>query len=243
MAKLGVNIDHIATLRQARKAKEPELIVVAKICELAGAQGITVHLREDRRHIQERDVELLRKTITTKLNMEMSIAPEIVNFAVAVKPDDVCLVTEKRQELTTEGGLDVSSKKQKIAAVIRQLHSAGIRVSIFIDPEEEQVKASSVVGADCIELHTGAYASAYEKKSSQSTQFNTELTRLKNAAQLANSLGLIVNAGHGLDYKNIIEVARIAEINEFNIGFSIVARAVLIGLEKAVKEMKDLINT
>ncbi|MCB4791796.1 MAG: pyridoxine 5'-phosphate synthase [Elusimicrobia bacterium] len=242
MPKLGVNIDHIATLRQARKEKEPDPVEAAVICELAGADGITVHLREDRRHIQDRDVQLLRQTIKSKLNLEMSIANEIVDIALQVKPDDVCLVPEKRLELTTEGGIDVVSQKEVFESVITKLKNAGIRVSLFVDPDEAQVSAAKVVGADAVELHTGRYAQVFNYRPRDNRLVIEEIERLKKAAKIARSFGLTLNAGHGLDYKNVGPVASILEMNELNIGFSIIARAVLVGLDRAVREMKELVR-
>ena len=236
MTKLGVNIDHIATLRQARKIGIPDLIEAAKICENSGADGITVHLREDRRHIQDEDVYNLRKIVKTKLNLEMSISKDIVEVALDVKPDEVCIVPEKRQELTTEGGLDVISKKEKIKDVIKKLKSKGIIVSLFIDPDIKQVKKAKEIGADCIEIHTGRYANAINKK-----QKDKELEKIIHAGKFAIENGLILNAGHGLDYKNVVPIAKIQGMNTLNIGFSIIARAVFVGLENAVKEMKNLI--
>ncbi len=236
MVKLGVNIDHIATLRQARKEKAPDPVAAAAFCELAGADAITVHLREDRRHIQDRDVRLLRETVATKLNLEMAAAEEIVSFALAVKPDDVCLVPEKRRELTTEGGLDVAGQKKDLADVVARLKAAGICVSIFVDPDERQITASADIGADCVELHTGKYAAAFARGDGAA-----ELRRLAEAGALARRRGLTLNAGHGLDYRNVVPVAGIEGLYELNIGFSIVARAVFAGLERAVREMKALI--
>ncbi len=236
MVKLGVNIDHIATLRQARLGEVPDPVNAAAAVQRAGAHGITVHLREDRRHIQDHDVLRLKKSLKIKLNLEMSIAPAIVNFACKVKPEAVCLVPEKRMELTTEGGLDVAGERAKIAKAVRQLKNAGISVSLFIDPTARQIEASRAVGADCVELHTGTYAAA--KGSAQKGQ----LRKLLIAAEFARRLKLILNAGHGLDYKNVKPVAKIEGMNELNIGFSIVARSLFVGIEKAVKEMKILIR-
>lgn len=236
--KLGVNIDHIATIRQARRAAEPDPVVAAAVCELAGADGITVHLREDRRHIQDRDVRVLRETIKTKLNLEMAAADDIVRVALAVRPDDVCLVPEKRQELTTEGGLDAAGQKKRLAGIIGRLKKAGIRVSLFIDPEEKQVAAAGDIGADCVELHTGAFAEHY----GNAKRRTDELQRLFHAAAMARDAGLTLNAGHGLDYRNVADVARIAGMHELNIGFAIIARAAIVGLDRAVREMKDAIR-
>ena len=235
--KLGVNIDHIATLRQARMGLEPDLIKAAKIVESAGADGIVVHLREDRRHIQDRDVEILRKMVKTKLNLEMSINSQIVDIACRIKPDMSTLVPEKREELTTEGGLDVLSHKSKIKRAIKKLHSAGIKVSLFIDPDKKQIDAAAQAGAKIIELHTGRYAEAKTKRLR-----NHYLNQLKAAACYAHSRGFLVNAGHGLDYENVQPVAKLPFIEELNIGYSIICRSVFAGLASAVRQMKALIN-
>jgi len=237
MVKLGVNIDHIATLRQARLESFPSPLLAALECEKAGANGITVHLREDRRHIQDADVFELRKKIKTKLNLEMAVCDEIISIAIKVKPDFVCLVPEKRSELTTEGGLDVIVAKNRISKAITVLKKANIKVSLFINPDVNQVMAASKVGADCVELHTGKYARCFAKSSEKK-----EFKRIESAASLAFKLGILVNAGHGLDYKNVSQVASINGINELNIGFSIIARSVFVGLPKAVKEMKKLMQ-
>lgn len=236
MIKLGVNIDHVATLRQARLGAFPDPVQAAKIAKHAGADGITVHLREDRRHIQDRDVTGIQKAVKIKLNLEMSLAPAIVQFACKVKPHDVCLVPEKREELTTEGGLDVLSQKARVTNAVKRLKDAGISVSLFIDPSAAQVQASKDAGADCVELHTGTYANA-----SGAAQ-NREFVKLIRAAEAARKLGLVLNAGHGLDYDNVRPVAGIKGMNELNIGFSIIARSVFVGLPQAVKEMKALIR-
>lgn len=237
MANLGVNIDHVATLRQARFTPYPDLIEAAKICEKAGAQGITVHLREDRRHIQDRDVYSLRKIVKTKLNLEMAATPQIVEIALRVVPDEVCLVPEKRRELTTEGGLDVRGQKRRLAEVVKRLKKKRILVSIFVDPEPEQVRAAKEVGADCVELHTGTYAEAKGK-----ARQSGELKKLKQAGKLAVELGLRLNAGHGLNYQNVRPVARIPGIEDLNIGHSIISRSVFVGMARAVREMKRLIK-
>jgi pyridoxine 5-phosphate synthase len=242
MVKLGVNIDHIATLRQARRGDIPSPVLAARVCERAGAKGITAHLREDRRHIQDADIRALRKSLTTKLNLEMAVTEEIVRIAVAVKPDDVCLVPEKRQELTTEGGLDVCGRTAVIAAAVQRLKKAGIRVSLFIDPAPAQVEAAAVIGADCVELHTGAYAEFFSRDGKLTPRVKRELVKLTECGALARSLGLVLNAGHGLDYRNVRPVARIVGMHELNIGFSIIARAVFVGLDRAVREMKELIS-
>lgn len=236
MPKLGVNIDHVATLRQARRAKEPDPVAAAVIAELAGADGITVHLREDRRHIQDRDVYLLRQTIKTRLNLEMAQDEEIIKIALDVKPDSVCIVPEKRKELTTEGGLDVISSALTLKRIIPQFKAKGIIVSLFINPDPGQVKAAREVEADSVELHTGSYANASLKDRKQ------ELAKLKKTGEVAIKTGLKLNAGHGLDYQNVVPVARLPGIEDLNIGHSIISRAVLVGLERAVREMKALIQ-
>jgi pyridoxine 5-phosphate synthase len=243
MIKLGVNIDHIATLRQARYAdlidspnSEPDIVAAASECERAGASGITVHLRADRRHIQDRDVFRLRDNIMTKLNLEMGNTPEIVETALRVLPDEVCLVPENRQEITTEGGLDVARNSKALKQTVRRLHTAGIRVSMFIEPDPTQIRASSELGADSVELHTGAYANL-------PAQFRPdEVDRLEAAARLAKENGLLVNAGHGINYANVRLLIANPYWNEFNIGHSIVCRAVSFGLENAVRQMLQLLK-
>jgi pyridoxine 5-phosphate synthase len=242
MVKLGVNIDHVATLRQARKGRLPDPVEAAAVCEQNGACGITVHLREDRRHIQDEDVRRLRAALRTKLNLEMACVDEMVAIARTIRPDDVCLVPEKRAELTTEGGLDVAGQQAYLAPRIAQLKDAGIRVSLFIDPAEEHIRAAKAVGADCIELHTGSYAEMCGRFPAGSPEVRDALERLIVAGKLARELGLILNAGHGLDYDNVVPVARIAGMYELNIGFSIIARALFTGLGTAVAEMNDLIK-
>ncbi len=237
MPKLGVNIDHVATLRQARLSKEPDPIAAAVMVELAGAEGITVHLREDRRHIQDRDVFLLKETIKTRLNLEMAAIDEMVKIACKLKPDTVCLVPEKRKELTTEGGLNVCINKNYLKKVVSILQRKGIMVSLFIDPDFQQIKAAQEIKAHCVELHTGRYAEAKEERTRAK-----QLKQLRLAGDLAIKLGLRLNAGHGLDYKNVIPVAQIGGIEDLNIGHSIIARAILVGLYQAVKEMKSLIG-
>ncbi|MDD5450114.1 MAG: pyridoxine 5'-phosphate synthase [Candidatus Omnitrophica bacterium] len=235
--KLGVNIDHVATLRQARKTIEPDPVWAAAICELAGCDSIVVHLREDRRHIADRDVEILRKTVRTRFNLEMSVNREIVDIAKTIRPDQATLVPEKRSELTTEGGLEVKSNLNSISRVVEILKKKGIAVSLFIDPEKDQIEASKKAGAGIIELHTGNYAEARDDKTAKA-----ELQRLKDAAAYGTELGLMVNAGHGLTYQNVSEVARLKGIEELNIGHSIISRAVIVGLDRAVREMKELIR-
>ncbi|MEC9374754.1 MAG: pyridoxine 5'-phosphate synthase [Pseudomonadota bacterium] len=233
---LGVNIDHIATLREVRGTAYPNLLDAAKIAEAAGADSITIHLREDRRHIQDRDVIMLLPELLTRMNLEMAVTEEMINIACQLAPSDCCLVPEKRAELTTEGGLNVKLNQKPIASACDKLNAAGIRVSLFIDPETDQIDAAQSVGAEVIELHTGNYADAVEPKVREK-----ELSRIKIAAEYANNLGLLVHAGHGLHYDNVSEVASIQEIIELNIGHSIVARAVFSGLGDAVRDMKHLI--
>jgi pyridoxine 5-phosphate synthase len=234
MIRLGVNIDHVATLRQARRAKEPDPVAAAVLATLAGADGITVHLREDRRHIQDRDVFLLRETVTTRLNLEMATAEEIIQIALRVKPDEATLVPEKRQELTTEGGLDVIANEAAVRATIERLKAAGIHVSLFIDPDPRQTEASATFGADAIEFQTASYSEATGEAA-----VKRELEKLHAATAQAASLGLHVHMGHGLNYWNVQPIVRIADVEELNIGHSIVSRAVLVGMERAVREMKD----
>jgi pyridoxine 5-phosphate synthase len=236
VARLGVNVDHVATLRQARGGREPDPVAAACLAELAGADGIVVHLREDRRHIQDRDLTLLRETIRTKLDLEMAAVETMAKIALGVKPDLVTLVPERRQELTTEGGLEVAGQRDRIQAIVSMLHEGGIPVSLFIDPDLAQVKAAHKVSADYVELHSGRYANASRLKDEQ-----TEYDALAHAAKLAYKLGMGVNVGHGLNYRNVRRLTQIPEIVEYNIGHSIVARAVLVGLDRAVREMKQLI--
>jgi pyridoxine 5-phosphate synthase len=237
VAWLGVNVDHVATIRQARGTNEPDPVTAAALAELAGADGITIHLREDRRHIQDRDVELMRQTVKTRLNLEMAATDEMVGIALKVLPDAVTLVPEKRQELTTEGGLNVSLLRQTIKKHIDLLKQGGISVSLFIDPDLEQVKAAHRVGADAIEIHTGTYCDA-----TCDTTRGKELEKIASAVKAGNKLGLKVHAGHGLTYFNVQPVAAIGGIREFNIGHSIISRAVLVGMERAVREMKALVG-
>lgn len=236
MAKLSVNVDHIATIRQARGGTEPDPVTAAAFAELAGAEGITVHLREDRRHIQDRDVMLLRRTIQTRLNLEMAATEEMVGIALKVVPYSVTLVPERRKELTTEGGLDAGRLRQTLAPQIELLQQAGIVVSLFVAPDLEQLKASARLKADFVELHTGAYCEARGKEQA------AELVKLEQAVAAGRKLGLGVNAGHGLNYQNIMPVARLGGIEEFNIGHSIISRAVLVGLDRAVREMAELVR-
>jgi pyridoxine 5-phosphate synthase len=233
---LGVNIDHVATVREARKTVEPDPVWAGAIAELAGADQITVHLREDRRHMQDRDVRLLRETVRTQLNLEMALAEPIIKFALALVPDRITLVPEKREEVTTEGGLDVAGNKTKIKKAVARFKKKHIDTSMFIDPDEKQIKASKAVGADAVELHTGCYAEAKGEK-----QISRELAVLVKGAQLADKLGLEVYAGHGLTYQNTAAVCRIPEIIELNIGHSIISRAIFVGLGQAVREIKEII--
>lgn len=241
---LGVNVDHVATLRQARyaatpdsKNAEPDPIAIAGICERAGAHGITAHLRADHRHMQPRDLERLRENIVTKLNLEMGNTPEIIDFALRIVPDEVCLVPEKRQEITTEGGLDLVAHKKELSRTVKRLHAAGVRVSMFIDPAAEQIDAAVALGADIVELHTGKLANAYTQKIEQQ-----ELERLQEAAMRAANYKLQVNAGHGINYKNMALIHKIPHLVELNIGHSIVARAMFVGFESAVREMLRLMK-
>jgi len=235
MPKLGVNIDHVATLRQARCGITPDPVYAAYLCEKAGADSIVAHLREDRRHIQDRDIQLLRRNIRTKLNLEMSIAPEIVKIACKIKPYQATLVPENRKELTTEGGLNVITNSRKISVAIKKLEKSGILVSLFIDPDEKQIAAAKKIGAKIIELHTGRFADAKNKKEKEKF-FN----QIVGATYYARTKGIIVNAGHGLDYANSKKIAEIKGINELNIGYSIICKALYVGLFNAVKEMKEL---
>ena len=238
MAGVMVNVDHIATVRQARGGNEPDPVVAAALAELAGCDGIIVHLREDRRHIQDRDLELLRKTVKTKLNLEMAALPEMVKIAQKIKPDIATLVPEKRRELTTEGGLDVITNRKSVKKNVKELQKAGIIVSLFIDPDPKQIEVSrEEIETDYIEIHTGAFSEAQNL-----TQEKSELQKLIEAVEVASQLGLGINAGHGLDYYNIKKVISIEEIEEFSIGHSIVARALMVGMEKAVREMIALIE-
>jgi len=227
----------VATVRQARGGVEPDPVAAAAIGELAGAEGITIHLREDRRHIQDRDLELLRRTVKTKLNLEMAATQEMVRIALTVKPEQVTLVPEKRQELTTEGGLDVILNLKTITDAVKRLRDNGINVSLFVDPHQEQIKAASKSGADYIEIHTGAYAESFG-----TAAMGHEIEKIDTAIKLAAKVGLGINAGHGLNYVNIKPVAAIGGIEEYNIGHSIISRAVLVGLDRAVRDMVDLIK-
>ena len=236
MGKLGVNIDHVATLRQARGTVYPSVLEAAAICEHAGAAGITVHLREDRRHIQDADVYALKQALSIPLNLEMAVAEEIVGIALDVRPAEVCLVPEKRQELTTEGGLDAAGTLKTLGPVVERLRGAGILVSLFIDPEERQLDAALQVGAPVIELHTGTFCDA------EGAAAEAELARLIRASEYAQEQGLQVNAGHGIHMENIANIMQIPHLDTLNIGHSIIARAVFVGLEAAVTEMREAIE-
>ncbi len=236
MIELGVNIDHVATLREARKGKEPDLIAAAKVCELAGAHQITVHLRQDRRHIHDADVRQLRDVLQVRLNLEMAATDDIIAIAHCVKPEVVCLVPENRREVTTEGGLDVAGQVDRLTEVVKGFRDDGIKVSMFIDPDLDQVEASAETGANFVELHTGAYANADDLD-----RYN-ELERLVQAARRAVNSGLVFNAGHGLTVRNLRPVAAIPGLNEVNIGHSIISRAVFLGLHAAVAEILDILR-
>lgn len=236
MAELGVNIDHVATVRQARRTNEPDPVWAAALAELGGADGITVHLREDRRHIQDRDLRLLRETVTVKLNLELATSDEIVAIACQVRPDQATLVPEKREEVTTEGGLDVLAHRARASAAIARMRDAGIAVSLFLDPELKQIEAARELGAVAVELHTGEYALA--TGDAQAAQ----LQRLIKAAAHIRKLGMALHAGHGLTYRNVRPVAAIDGMHELNIGHSIVSRAVMVGFQQAVREMKQLVS-
>jgi pyridoxine 5-phosphate synthase len=237
MTHLAINVDHIATIRQARGTTEPDPVAAASICELAGAAGIVIHLREDRRHIQDRDVFLLRETIKTKMNLEMGANKEIIKIALEVQPDLVTLVPEKREELTTEGGLDVVSQKKKIAKTIEKMSKGVIPVSLFLDPDREQIAVASEIGATFVELHTGRYSDALTEQDRQH-----EFMLIEEAAEYAVSLGLRVNAGHGLNYQNTTPIAALETIEELSIGHSIIARAAFTGLDRAVRDMMKIVN-
>ncbi|MDA2928929.1 pyridoxine 5'-phosphate synthase, partial [Acidobacteria bacterium AH-259-O06] len=240
MTKLGVNIDHVATIRQARQAPEPDPVAAAILAELAGAHGITVHLRADRRHINERDVRLLREVLTTRLNIEMAATEEMLRFASEVRPDTVTLVPEREGEITTEGGLEVSKNEKQIGQAVDQLHQAALEVSLFIDPQLQQIESASAVNTTMIEINTAAYSEAVPKGLKESDKrFKRELEKIIAAAQSAESLGIQVLAGHGLTYRNVGPVSAIPQIVELNIGHNIIARAVLVGMERAVREMLE----
>ena len=235
-ARLGVNVDHVATLRQSRRTTYPDPVAAAMLAELGGADQITIHVREDRRHVQDRDLQIMRRTVTSRLNLEMAATQEMVKLAYENKPDVATLVPERREELTTEGGLDLVAGRDTIRRVVKTLHDAEIRVSLFIDPDLDQVKAAHRAEAEVVEFHTGRYCEAR-----LASDRGRELARLVDACKAASKLGLEVAAGHGLNYQNVVPVAQIPEIEELNIGHSIVARAVLVGFERAVREMKELL--
>ncbi len=237
MPDLSVNVDHVATIREARKTDEPDPVAAAVLVELAGADGITIHLREDRRHIQDRDLRLMRQMVKTRLNLEMAATEEMVQIALDVKPDKVSIVPEKREEITTEGGLDVIKHKNQLKDVIRKFHDQKIPVTLFIDPEIAQVECSKTIGGDAIEINTGKYS---EVKTD--SEIEQEFKKIQGTVNTAVNLGLTVNAGHGLTYKNVTRIASIQAIEEFNIGHNIVARAVMVGLDRAVKEMIEAIH-
>lgn len=236
MPRLGVNIDHVATIRQARRTVEPDPVWAAALAELGGADGITIHLREDRRHIQDRDLRVLRETVRVKLNLEMAVSDEITRIALDVRPDQCTLVPEKREEVTTEGGLDVLRNRDRVKSCVDKLLAAGIEVSLFIDPDARQIEASRELGAQAVELHTGRYADASPGDPQQK-----ELAALISAGKAARQHDLLLHMGHGLTYHNVTAVAQIEGLSELNIGHSIVSRAVMVGMERAVREMKELI--
>jgi pyridoxine 5-phosphate synthase len=238
MIRLGVNIDHVATVRQARRGVEPDPVAAAVLALLGGADGITVHLREDRRHIQDRDVRQLRSLVTQRLNLEMAAVDAIVDLACEIKPDEATLVPERRQELTTEGGLDVVTHQKVVAQAMKRLIDAGIDTALFLDPDDRQIEIAKVLGARAVEIQTARYAEARTAADRQ-----RELTILQEAAEFAHKRGLHVHMGHGLNYANVAAVARIPVVEELNIGHSIVSRAVLVGMERAVREMKEAIRT
>ena len=237
MAELGVNIDHVATVRQVRRTYEPDPVWAASLAELGGADGITLHLREDRRHIQERDLRLLRQTVTVKLNLEMACDSGVLAIACEVRPDQVTLVPEKREEITTEGGLDIAGQKARVREVMSALGYAGISISLFLDPDPRQIEVAAELGADAVELHTGQYANARPGRQQQS-----ELETLRRASAQICQAGMALHAGHGLTYRNVQPVAAIDQMHELNIGHSIVSRALLIGFEQAVRQMKELVG-
>lgn len=237
MARLGVNIDHVATVRQARRTYEPDPVWAAALAEMGGADGITLHLREDRRHIQDRDLRVLRETVTVKLNLELACSDEVIGIAQTSRPDQATLVPERREEVTTEGGLDVCGQRDRVADAVRRLKETGIEVSLFLDPDARQIEAAAALQADAVELHTGQYALARRGAGQE-----RELLQLQQAGALVRRLGLILHAGHGLNYQNVQPVAAIPEMSELNIGHSIVARAIMIGFQQAVREMKNLVS-
>jgi len=235
MVELGVNIDHVATVRQARRTYEPDPVWAAALAELGGADGITIHLREDRRHIIDRDVRVLRETVTVKLNLELACNADVLEVALATKPHQATLVPERREEVTTEGGLDLAGHRQTVRDYTRKLQDAGVLVSLFLDPDPRQIELAAESGAEAVELHTGAYAEA------KGVVQQAELEKLRTAGKLIRQAGLLLHAGHGLNYRNVQPIAAIAEMRELNIGHAIVARALWVGMERAVREMKDLL--
>ena len=237
MAELSVNVDHVATVREARKANEPDPVAAAVLVELAGADGITIHLREDRRHIHDRDLRLMRQMVKTRLNLEMAATEEMVQIALDVRPDKVSLVPEKREEITTEGGLDVVKHQNQLKEVIRKFNHQKIPVSLFIDPEPAQVNCSKAISGDGVEINTGKYSEA-----KTDSEIEKEFKKIQVAVNDAVKIGMTVNAGHGLTYKNVVKIASIKDIEEFNIGHNIISRAVMVGLDRAVKEMIEAIN-
>ncbi len=237
MPELGVNVDHVATVRQARQTYEPDPVWAAALAELGGADGITLHLREDRRHILDRDLTVMRETVTVKLNLEMACDQEMLDIACRTKPDQATLVPERREEITTEGGLDVCARRDRVAEVTRKLHDAGISVSFFLDPDPRQIDAAAELGADAVELHTGQYALAGPGPKQQE-----ELLTLTTAGAQIRQAGMTLHAGHGLTYRNVRPIAAILDMHELNIGHSIIARAIMVGFEKAVREMKRLVE-
>lgn len=237
MTRLGVNVDHVATVREARKTYEPDPVWAAVQAELGGAHGITLHLRGDRRHIQDRDVRVLKQIVQTGLNLEMAVTDEMIEFACSVKPRQVTLVPERREEVTTEGGLDVAANRDKIAEGIRVLRDSDLRVSLFVDPSMEAIELAQELRADAVEIHTGLYADAEVED-----EKTAELEKIREAAELSSRLGLLTFAGHGLTYRNVVPVASIPQIEELNIGHSIIARAIFVGMEMAVREMVNLIE-
>lgn len=237
MAQLGVNIDHVATVRQARRTNEPDPVWAAAMAELAGAECITLHVREDRRHIQDRDLRVLKQTTTVKLNLELACADEVLDLAIDVRPDQATLVPERREEVTTEGGLDVVGQQQRVAAAVKRLRDAGIIVSLFLDPAQDQIAAAEDVGAQAVELHTGSYALART-----AADHEQQLAQLRSAGQWIRQRGMTLHAGHGLTYRNVQPVAALPEMCELNIGHSIVSRAIFVGFREAVREMKRLID-
>ncbi len=235
MAELGVNIDHVATVREARKTREPDPAWAAALAELGGADGITLHLREDRRHIQDRDLFVMKETVACKLNLELACEDEVLAIACKVRPEQITLVPERREEVTTEGGLDVLGSREKVQKAVNQLHDAGMIVSLFLDPDEDQIRAGAELNVDAVELHTGMYSMTKDVAQ------QAELAKLANAGKLIRSLGMTLHAGHGLDYRNVKPIAEIEGMCELNIGHSIVGRSIMVGMQQAVREMKQLI--